>query len=362
VSLRRTIAPAVILGLVLLAAVAHLQIRDPGGPARSGLESRPERVMSTSCRLIVVPPAGEAAPQAAAASALRAAEAELRQVEAEMSRYIEASALSRLNRADPGSPHAVPAALLDLLHTSHQLHRRTHGAFDVTCGPLLDLWQAAAERAEVPTEAQVRAARRASNWQALKLGAGWITKQAATVQLDLGGIAKGHGIDRAVQAMRNAGMTGGLVDVGGDLRVFGTPPGKGQWQVAVQNPLGPGTIVNLALRAGAVCTSGSYHRHVTIGGRRFSHILDPRTGWPARGVASTTVLAANATLADGWATALSVLGAAGLQLLPDGVEAMLVVGTEQAPTALVTPGLQARITRGPPYPTREVRPTGARGN
>ena len=175
------------------------------------------------------------------------------------------------------------------------------------------------------------------------------------VRVDLGGVAKGYGIDRAVAAMREAGVAGGLVDVGGDLRVFGKPPRGDRWEVMVRSPLTKGTIVTLKLTESAVCTSGSYFRFVKIGGRRFSHIIDPRSGQPAAGVASATVLAPDAATADGWATALSVLGQDGLELLPKQAEAMLVIGSKDAPRAVVTPGLKAAIVAGPPYPTTVVQ-------
>jgi thiamine biosynthesis lipoprotein len=350
----RARGPLLILALVGLAVFAAFRIDETATPERRGLESRPPRVMGTSCRLIAVPRAPDGAPQATAA--LAAAEAALRHAEAQMSRHIAASALSRLNRAPPRVAVSVPPALLALLQTSRSLHEQTRGAFDVTCGPLVELWKRAAQRGEPPSSAEVTAARRASRWQAVSSSETTVTKQDATVRFDLGGIAKGHGIDRAVQAMRAAGVSGGLVDVGGDLRVFGRPPAGSAWEVRIRGPLGGDPIATIALEQGAVCTSGGYFRYFEIGGRRYSHILDPRTGQPASRVASATVLARDATRADGWATALSVLGRRGLARLPVGVEAMLVVGTPEAPRAVVTRGLQALLVDGPPYPLQVVGP------
>jgi thiamine biosynthesis lipoprotein len=348
---RRLSGPAVVIGLIALAVIAGLQIPTEQPSSRPGLESRPERVMSTTCRLVAVPHAAADVRDATAAQALQTAEAQLRQVEAQLSSFIDASILSRLNRARAGETVQVPRAILGLLRTSQRLHAQTQGAFDITCGPLIALWRTAGTRGTLPSEAEIAAARQASSWALLQLEADRVTKLGASARMDLGGIAKGYAIDRAVKAMRDAGMRGGLVDVGGDLRVFGTPPQGDKWEVSVQNPLGQGTIVTLRIRSGAICTSGSYHRYWSIGGRRFSHIVDPRSGRPAEGVASATVLASDATTADGWATALAVLGEAGLELLPRKVEALLIVGSRQAPRARVTPGLHALFTRGPPYPT-----------
>jgi thiamine biosynthesis lipoprotein len=318
--------------------------------------------MSTTCRIIAVPPPRPKGPHASrelAARALQAAESALRRVEAEMSRFIDASHLSRLNRAGAGEVVPLPPHLLELLHRSRALHRQTGGTFDITCGPLIELWRAAERRGQAPVLPALEAARRASSWQGLTLSAQAARKRSADVRVDLGGIAKGYGIDRGVAALREAGMVGGLVDVGGDLRVFGNPPQGGPWEVMVRKPTEAGTILTLRIASGAVCTSGDYSRYREIEGKRYSHIIDPRTGWPASGVASATVLAQEALTADAWATALSVLGSDGLIRLPQGLEAMLIVGSDRAPVALVTAGMQTATLQGPPYPVQVVARTPA---
>jgi thiamine biosynthesis lipoprotein len=160
---------------------------------------------------------------------------------------------------------------------------------------------------------------------------------------DLGGIAKGWAIDRAAEVLRRAGVSGGMVDVGGDLVCFGQPPDGQSWPVDIQDPLGPGHLASLHVSGGAVCTSGGYARFVEIGGRRYSHIIDARTGRPAEAALSVTVVAADAVTADIWATALSVLGTAGLERLPEGVEAMMMVGTEDDHRSICTAGLRALL-------------------
>lgn len=340
-----------IAGLVVLAVAAAVQVEDASPRPADALESQPERVMSTSCRLMAVPPAAtDDAVTPSPAHALQAAEARLREVESQMSGFIEASPLSRFNRAEAGALTPLPASLLEVLAASRALHESTDGTFDVTCGPLLDLWRAAARRGALPEPQAIDAARAASSWDGIRLTPDGALKLREGVRIDLGGVAKGFGIDRALAAIQEAGMAGGLVDVGGDLRVFGRPPRGPKWEVQVQDPAGPGTIATLSLASGAVCTSGSYQRHVQIQGRSYSHIIDPRTGRPAEGVASATVIAPDAQTADGWATALSVLGRAGLPRLPAGVEALLLIGPAESPQAVATPGLTAYLQAGPPYP------------
>ncbi|MCK4602007.1 MAG: FAD:protein FMN transferase, partial [Phycisphaerae bacterium] len=166
-----------------------------------------------------------------------------------------------------------------------------------------------------------------------------VIKTTDTASLDLGGVAKGYGIDRAVEAMIQAGCRGGLIDVGGDIRCFG----RSAWTVAVRDPFGrTEPVAVLRLRGGAVCTSGNYERYYEIAGRRYSHIIDPRTGRPVDFAPSVTVVAPAAMTADAWATALSVLGVDGLALLGEdsGIEAMIVVGTPDSFEVYGTKGFE----------------------
>jgi thiamine biosynthesis lipoprotein len=343
---------AAIGALALLAAFAAWQSAPLSAPANPALGAEPARIMGTTCRLLAVPPraASGAAASATASRALRDAEAALRAVEAEMSTWIEDTPLSRLNHASVGERVALPPSTVAVLRASEDAFRATGGAFDATRRPVIELWRTAGQRRIAPTAAEIRAAQARSSWAALRLDDGGATKRSGGVELDVGGIAKGWGIDRAVDAMKAAGAAGGLVDVGGDLRVFGASGTPGPWRVQVQNPFEAGTILALDLTEGAICTSGDYFRFVEIDGRRFSHIIDPRTGYPAAAVHSATVLAPDATSADVWATALSVLGPEGLRRLPAGHEAMLIVGERAAPRAIATPGFRARVVEGPPYP------------
>ncbi|MHC4180866.1 MAG: FAD:protein FMN transferase, partial [Planctomycetota bacterium] len=212
------------------------------------------------------------------------------------------------------------------------------GAFDVTCRPLIELWLAAGERGVVPDQSEVAAARAASNWELFELTDTGATKRRATARVDLGGIAKGWAIDRAADVLRRADLSGGMVDVGGDLVCFGRPPQGESWPVTVQDPLGPGDLAKLRLPGGAVCTSGGYARFTEIAGKRYSHIIDPRTSRPADAALSVTIVADTAVTADIWATALSVLGPEGLEKLPNAVEAMIMMGTRDDHQILYTPG------------------------
>jgi thiamine biosynthesis lipoprotein len=348
----RVRTPLAVGFFAVLGAFAAWQAQEVSAPANAPLGAEPKRVMGTTSRLLAVPPseASENAARAIAAQALGDAEAALRSVEAEMSTWLDDSPLSRLNRADAGELVPLPPAALTVLHASKAAHRATGGAFDVTARPLIELWKSAGKASRMPAAEEVAAARARSSWRGLSLEEGGARKTAPGVEVDVGGIAKGFAIDRAVESMVRAGAAGGLVDVGGDLRVFGKPPSGSAWDVLVQSPSGKGTIARLRLPVGAVCTSGDYARFVEIQGRRLSHIVDPRSGYPAAEVHSATVVGPETMVADVWATALSVLGRAGFSRLPSGYEAMLVVGAPPNQRAHFTEGFRPLLAEPPPFP------------
>ncbi len=338
--------------LVALSGVAAWQTSPEEPSPATARQSEPIRIMGTSCRLVAIarPGGSGAAAERATRQALAAAEAELRRVEVEMSTWIEATPVSHLNQAPAGTLVPLPPGVIEVLRASRDFHEATRGAFDITCGPLIELWRAAGLSGKMPTPTAIQTARAASRWDALDLADHGATKRNAEVRVDLGGVAKGYGIDQAIAAMRTAGVAGGLVDVGGDVRVFGNQAGQDRWEVQLRDPGGRGIAGTLAVRAGAVCTSGDYFRFVEIDGQRFSHIVDPRSGRPAAGVRSATVVAPRAIVADAWATALSVLGEAGLAELPDGVEGLLLVGEKGSLRAVGTDGFRALLVRPLTYP------------
>ncbi len=324
-----------VAAVVLLVGIGLWQTRRGARRGAAVLVREPARVMGTTCTLTAVPgPEGVASAEAA----LRDAEAALRAVEARMSVWIAGSEISRFNQAPAGEDVALSADTLEVLRAARRGAVQTRGAFDVTCGPLIELWRRAGSLDRLPTEAELAGARAASSWRLVHLDEDGARKDSGEARVDLGGIAKGYGTDRAVESLRRAGVEAGVVDVGGDLRCFGHPPDKDRWPVDIRDPFRPGTIGALLVGDAAVCTSGNYARFAVIEGKRYSHIIDPRTGSPAEAAPSVTVVAPTAMAADMWATALSVLGREGLPLLPAGMEALLVLGTPEEPRIVCTPG------------------------
>ena len=348
-SRERLIGALFLVGLVALLAIGFWKTGGSGAPVRVLLPRRIDAVMGTDGMLATVIAPDE---HVAASDALREAENRIRDVEGLLSVRITRSEISRLNRAPAGEEVPLSAAAQAVLTAARQAHADTDGAFDATCRPQIEVWREATEDGTVPTDDQLAAARRDSNWEHVELTPTGAIKTSATVQFDLGGVAKGYAIDRAFQLLRRQGWPGGLVNLGGDIRCFGRTPTGELWTIDIEDPFGRGVLGTLVVTDVAVCTSGNYRRYFETSGRRRSHILDPRTGYPTEATCSVTVVAPDAITADIWATALSVLGPDGLDRLPDGIEALLVVGDEQNHRLLMTSGFWQWFHTAPKSPVR----------
>jgi thiamine biosynthesis lipoprotein len=257
---------------------------------------------------------------------------EIEKIERLMSGYREDSEISQLNRLAHKAPLAVSAQTFEVLVRSREISHASGGAFDVTTAPLIELWQKAADENLLPQPEEIARAKSCVDFRKVILNEKQHTVFFARpgISLDLGGIAKGYAVDKAIEAIKREGAEAALVDAGGDIYALGFRPEGNAWRIKIQDPAGGESGLGvLELSNKAVVTSGNYQRFFEIEGKRYSHIIDPRSGWPAEGVASVTVIAPEATLADGWATGLSVLGETeGLKLvesLPD-VECLMVVG------------------------------------
>ena len=224
------------------------------------------------------------------------------------------SEISRINRDAFNAPVKVSRQVYQLIKRSVEFSSFTDGAFDITVGPLVDLWHQAGEANSMPTDEEIDSARSKVGYEKLILDDMNSTVQFAVdgMRIDLGGIAKGYGVDMAIEAIRDSGSIGGLVNIGGEIRCFGMPPkGKKHWLIGLQNPdlkATNQTILTLKINDKAVSTSGDYQRFVTIGGRHFSHIIDLKSGKSAESLSSVTIITEQATDADALATAVSVMG------------------------------------------------------
>jgi thiamine biosynthesis lipoprotein len=293
--------------------------------------------------------------QARAPDAFDAAFRALEAVDREMARN-PGTPLQRLNDDDGGQ---VSEPMAEVLSASLFWARRTRGAFDPTVAPLLDLWDIPSGPHPPPDPAAVEGARSRVGWEQLTWHSGSRRVSLRGTALDFGGIAKGYAIDRAAEALRTQGLQNFLLNVGGDLYVAGSK-GRAPWKIGIQHPRDPGAFLRIvAPLVGALVTAGDYGRAYTWEGERFHHILDPRTGYPARGCQSVTIWAPSAIEADALATAVFVLGPEeGLALLEaePGVEGLVVdAGGDIFATsgfARVTPNAIDVATRPSPRPRR----------
>ncbi|MHC4116405.1 MAG: FAD:protein FMN transferase [Planctomycetota bacterium] len=282
------------------------------GPVK--VDSGHQLVMGTFARVVVVAQSREAGRKC-----ISAALEQIHEVDNLMSDYKSDSEISRVNKEAADRAVEVSESTYEVLRRSVEFSKLTDGAFDITVGPLMDLFHDAEEQAVAPTAEQIAEAKAKVGFEKLTLDSENRTVRFAVegMRLDLGGIAKGYAIDKAVEAAQRSGALGGMVDIGGDIRCFGSPPeGREHWLIAVQDPnatvagtTGSGLLITLKVTDTAVATSGDYQQFVMIEGERYSHIMDRKTGTSAAGLASVTIIADNAADADALATSVSVMGA-----------------------------------------------------
>jgi FAD:protein FMN transferase len=262
--------------------------------------------------------------EAAAGKAAKAAFARVAELDGIMSDYRPTSELMRLCRKAGGDPVRVSPELFFILQKSQGLAKRTDGAFDVTVGPVVRLWRRVRRSQQLPDAEELTKALALVGYDKVKLDAAGQTVQLTKpgMQLDLGGIAKGYAADEALKVLKKHGIDRALVAAGGDIAASGPPPGADGWKVGVAPLEDPEAAPSrfLLLKDGAVSTSGDAEQYVQIGGTRYSHIVDPKTGVGLTARSSVTVVAKDGTTSDSLATAVSVLGAERGLALVEGTE------------------------------------------
>ncbi len=272
----------------------------------------PFRAMACPCELHLY---GDDDVQVEAAA--RAATLEVTRIEKKYSRYLEDSVASAINASagKPGgfSPDEETAGLLDYAATAWE---QSDGVFDITSGVLREVWDFRSGR--LPAQRDVTRVLERVGWQRID----WqrpVLRMPAGMQIDFGGYGKEYAADRAAEVCLQQGITSGLVDLGGDVRIVGPAPDGESWSVGIRDPRRRwGALASLDLETGSIATSGDYQRFMLVDGRRYSHILDPRTGWPASGLTSVSVVAARCLVAGTASTIAMLKGADGAAWL-DGL-------------------------------------------
>jgi thiamine biosynthesis lipoprotein len=312
--MRRTAASSTrdrwVLAVAALALIAlplgAARARDGGGPAAPRAVAWTLRTMGTYARISIV-----TADSAAAWPAARGAQAVLQRVDSLMSNWTATSEVARIHRDAPVGATRVHPEVGTVLAASLRLWRESDGAFDITVEPLVRAWGFLGGPRRVPGDGEIRAA-------LARVGAQRVRYEPASrtlrftdpgVRIDLGGIAKGYAVDVAAESLAAHGVRDALVDLSGNMVALGSAPAGQGWRIGIRDPRDRVPYVaRLALRGEAISTSGQYEQFVAQDGRSYGHIMDPRTGRPADGLISVTVVAPTALECDGWDTPLFVLG------------------------------------------------------
>ena len=247
------------------------------------------------------------------ASAVQMAFEECERIDQLLSNYKPASELSRINANGAGRPLVISREMAELLETCLDYSRRSEGAFDITVGPLMRVWGFYRGSGKLPSSRAVEQSRELVGYQnvELDLNKPSVRLRRLGVELDPGGIGKGYAVDRMAAKMRRAGLGSFFISAGGSsIYASGHPPQEVRgWRVRIRDPKDSGsTVEHLYLKNQSLSTSGAYEKFFELEGKTYSHIMDPRTGWPASGVVSVSVLAGRTLDSEAWATALFVNG------------------------------------------------------
>jgi thiamine biosynthesis lipoprotein len=285
-------------------------------------------MMDTFCTITVVSPSKEKA-----RVAIDAGFAEIKRLENLLNYFSPESEIAAVNKAAGRTPVKVSRETLEIIKKAVEIANLTNGAFDPAVGSVMKLWGFSSQTSEssVPSEDKIKRTLRLVDYKKIKINtsASEIFLEEQGMELDLGGIAKGYAADRAIEVIKAKDIKAALVAIAGDIKGFGLKPDMQPWKVGIQNPrpednlpesphtpLGKRGVgvdfedifASLLLKDKAISTSGDYQRFFINDGKRYHHIIDPKTGYPASGVMSVSVVAPEGYMADGISTGVFVLG------------------------------------------------------
>ena len=283
----------------------------PGGCRSDGSPDRPGRVVADDdphefVELIMASPARitlHAGDDASARSAARAAFDRMHEVESIISSWQEGSWTSRLVAAAPVEIE-VPVELRTALLVGERIHRDSGGAFDLTVGPMMELWRNSRDQGRLPDPRQLGEARSLRDMESIEIGADAVRISRPGVRLDFGGIGKGLAVWCASRVLRSRGFDGFLIDFDGEIRVGEPPPGRGAWRIEIAG-IEPASPLVIETSSRSISTSGDLHQFVEIEGRRYGHVMDPAPGLGADTGRLVTVISEEP---DGIGDALATAG------------------------------------------------------
>jgi thiamine biosynthesis lipoprotein len=265
--------------------------------------------------------------------------AEVWRIESKYSRYIEGNTLSDINGAASfGKQIAIDEETAKLFDYAQHAFQLSEGLFDISCGALRRVWNFSADT--LPSHSAIERILPLIGLQKIIRSDGHLQFSIPEMELDFGGIGKEYAVDRGADICRETGIQSGLLDFGGDIRILGPRPDEQPWTIGIRNPRATEqSLGNIQLTSGAVATSGDYERYIEVDGRRYCHILNPKTGWPVEGLASVTVMSEQCLLAGTLSTIAMLKGSAGKEWLRNlgvqhcWVDEQLHLGGNLAPSA-----------------------------
>jgi FAD:protein FMN transferase len=330
--------------LGMLGVLAALALLPVNGPVELQRWTFTEVHMGTRFQIVLY-----AADEATAKRAARAAFDRAAELDNIMSDYKPASELMQLCKKAGGEPVPVSADLFDVLTKALDLARKSKGAFDPTVGPVVRLWRRARRTRELPDAAALKRAIALVSWEKVRLDPKTRTVQLLLegMLLDLGGIGKGYAAEAMLAVLRRHGITRALVAASGDIAVGDAPPGAAGWKVGIAPLKNPGADPQrfLLLKNAAVSTSGDGEQGVEIGGKRYSHHVDPQTGMALIGRRSATVVTPSGTLSDGLGTAVCVMGLARGQALIERIDGAALLWLAEGTDGRVEEMASSRFSR-----------------
>ena len=339
----RRLVIAIVLANVLLAVLVIQMIRSDRFAGGEGKLERTEFLMDTVVKAEIYSQDAQAAGEA-----LSAAFGEASRLELVLDKHRTQSEVSQINVFAGERPVAVSQETFDVVRLGLAFGELTGGAFDITIAPLIELWGFGTADVGVPDSEKLKQTLALVDYNRVQINSeeNEVFLPEPEMRLDLGGIAKGYIVDRAVEQLLALGVTSGSLNAGGDIRLIGEKPDGSAWRIGITHPRPQqrrDIIAVVELRNQAIVTSGDYERYFLVDGERFHHILDPATGMPTRGLISVTVIAPDAVTADALSTAIFVLGLErGMKLIESLPEVEAIVVTEDEELHIST-GLQGKV-------------------
>ncbi|MGI6327777.1 MAG: FAD:protein FMN transferase [Dethiobacteria bacterium] len=257
-------------------------------------------------------------------------ETEMKLLESIFSSHITGSDIRRINEAAGREAVKVSPETVFVLQKALEVAEMSGGAFDPTVAPLLDLWGFKTDEPAIPSQNDLEEVLPLVNYREVEIdeASSTVFLPQPGMKIDLGGIAKGYIVDRGLKIVDNSSVSALFINAGGDISVAGTKSSGEMWRIAIQDPFESQRLTAvLDVEEGSIATSGDYQRFFEAGGEKYHHIIDPKTGYPAAGISSVSILAPDTITADALSTAVFVLGLEdGLELLErlDGIEGVII--------------------------------------